>query len=131
MLILDKKIFLAALSTVFFLSVSYAMDPAQDQKTSHSVPAKVIEAVEKNKQRVLQKSPEEERSRASKYPYGVDIEGRHPGDKNYGAAESDFLIQSLISKGAQDITWGVVNFKAMSPKEMDHYMKAIYYTELW
>lgn len=137
MISLNKKIFLAALSSVFFSSASYAThsdenrDLEGSQRVSHSIPNEVIEAVEENKQRLLRNMQGKRKLIVSQYPYGMDDEGRAPGDKNYGAAESDSLIELLISKKVQYITWGVKDFKAMSPSEMNNYMRAINYTELW
>lgn len=134
MTIFNKKVFLTVLSTVFSLSASYAMNPDEhmdlDRRASHSVPAHVIEAVEKNKQRHLPHiTLEEDILRVSQYTYGVDVYGRHPGDTNYGAYDSDEMIEILKSNGAQDITWGVVNFEALSSSEKEDYMKNINYTE--
>jgi len=132
MIFLNKKVFLTALSSVFFSSASYAMNPDENRDLdhhhlpSHSVSARMIEAVEKIKQRIIPDLLNEEKLRISQYPYGVDVYGRHPGDKNYGAFDSDELIELLKSNGAQDITWGVANFETMSPHEIEKYIRSIH-----
>lgn len=137
MMILNKKIFLAVLSTVVFSSASYATHSDENreledsQRASHSVPDEVVKAVEENKQRVLRNLQGKRKLIVSQYPYGIDDEGRQPGDKNYGAAESDFLIEFLIKKGDDDITWGFKNYKTMPSDERMKYMRAINYTESW
>ena len=135
MAIFNKKIFIAILSTVFFSSASYAMNSDEimdlDSRAPHSVPAHVIEAVEQNKQSLLRDSGllDKEKLRISQFSYGVDAYGRHPGDKNYGAYDSDEMIEILKSNGAQHITWGIVNFEALSSSEKEDYLTNINYTE--
>ncbi|MBX9787237.1 MAG: hypothetical protein K2Y08_07870 [Alphaproteobacteria bacterium] len=107
------------------------MDLDNSKRTPPPVSAEVIKAVKENKQRVLRTLPDEEKLTISKYPEGVDVHGRHPGDKNYGASESDSLIEDLIRKGDDDITWCVIDFKDISSPKMEKYMRAINYTELW
>ena len=132
MIVLYKKLFLAVLSSIFFSSTSYAMNPDENTDLdhrhfpSHSVTARMIEAVEKIKQRILPDLPNEVKLRISQCPYGVDVYGRHLGDKNYGAFDADETIESMKSNGVQDITWGVVNFETMSPNEIEKYMRSIH-----
>jgi hypothetical protein len=133
MTIFNKKVFSAILSAVFFSSASNAMSSNEimdlDVRAPHSVPAHIIEAVEQNKQRLLSDFSDEEKLRFSQYPYGVDVYGRRPGDKNYGAYDSDEMIETLRSNGAREITWGVVNFETLSSSEKEDYMTHINYTE--